>query len=91
MIGRAARNTEAHVVLYADKITGSMKLAIDETNRRRSMQQAYNAKHGITPTTVRRSVTKSIANSLSAEINAEDASHVQIGRDGALLPENWII
>jgi len=62
IIGRAARNTESKVVIYADAITGSMKAALDETNRRRVLQQAYNTKHGITPVTVKRSVVKSIAN-----------------------------
>lgn len=62
IIGRAARNTQARVILYADKITGSMAAAIDETSRRRKLQQEYNAKHGITPQTVRREVIKSIVN-----------------------------
>ncbi len=60
-IGRAARNVNARVIMYADKITGSMRAAIDETNRRRTLQQAHNAQHGITPRTVTREVTKSIS------------------------------
>ena len=70
-IGRAARNSEGHVVMYADTITQSMKAAIDETNRRRAAQQAYNEAHGITPTTIRKKVRDLIA--ISKDIaKAED-------------------
>ncbi len=60
-IGRAARNSKGHVVMYADTITDSMRVAIDETNRRRSIQQEYNAAHGITPKTIEKSVRDVIA------------------------------
>jgi excinuclease ABC subunit B len=62
IIGRAARNVEAKVILYTDTMTGSLKAAIDETERRRALQQAYNEKHGIVPKTVKREVVKSIVN-----------------------------
>src|SRR5436853_1144864 len=53
-IGRAARNVEGRVILYADSMTGSMERAINETNRRRTIQVAYNTKHGITPKTIQK-------------------------------------
>ena len=69
-IGRAARNSEGHVIMYADKITDSMRVAIDETERRRKIQQEYNEEHGITPTTIQKSVRDLIA--ISKKVAAEE-------------------
>lgn len=60
-IGRAARNSEGHVIMYADKITESMRVALEETQRRREIQEAYNKQHGITPTTIQKSVRELIS------------------------------
>ncbi|NLU51008.1 MAG: excinuclease ABC subunit UvrB [Syntrophomonadaceae bacterium] len=66
-IGRAARNIEGRVIMYADKITPSMRLAIDETNRRRTIQMEYNRKHGITPRTVQKEVRPRIEATIAEE------------------------
>ena len=69
-IGRAARNAEGHVIMYADTVTDSMRQAIDETMRRRQIQMAYNEEHGITPTTIQKSVRDLI--SISKKVAAEE-------------------
>ncbi len=69
-IGRAARNANGHVIMYADVMTDSMKAAIDETNRRRIVQEKYNEEHGITPQTIKKSVRDLI--SISKEIEKEE-------------------
>lgn len=69
-VGRAARNSEGHVIMYADKITDSMRAAIDETARRRKLQQEYNEAHGITPKTIQKAVRELI--SISKKVAAEE-------------------
>ena len=71
-IGRAARNSEGHVIMYADSITDSMRTAIEETRRRREIQQKYNEEHGITPTTIKKAVRDLIAISKAAEESREE-------------------
>ena len=66
-VGRAARNVEGHVIMYADNMTESMEKAISETNRRREIQQKYNDEHGITPTSIRKAVRELVTISSSVE------------------------
>ncbi len=70
-IGRAARNTEGKVIMYADELTDSMEKAITETNRRRQIQEAYNQEHGITPQTIRKSVRDTIKATIVEDIQNE--------------------
>lgn len=74
-IGRAARNADGHVIMYADSWTDSMKKAIEETNRRRSIQEKYNKEHGITPQTIKKAVRDLI--SISKKVEGEDTTHLK--------------
>ncbi|HMS21421.1 excinuclease ABC subunit UvrB [uncultured Sphingorhabdus sp.] len=80
-IGRAARNVDGRVILYADRVTGSMERAMRETDRRREKQRAYNELHGITPTTIKRNIHNIVADTASrdgvlVEIDAEGANNL---------------
>ena len=85
-IGRAARNSEGHVIMYADTITDSMRLALDETERRRAIQMAYNEEHGITPKTIRKSVRDLI--SISKKVAREE---MQLKKDPESMSEKELL
>lgn len=70
-VGRAARNTEGRVIMYADELTESMEKAISETNRRRKLQMEYNKEHGITPKTIKKSVRDVIKATVVEDIGAK--------------------
>ncbi|OCC25006.1 excinuclease ABC subunit B [Croceicoccus estronivorus] len=85
-IGRAARNVDGKVILYADRITGSMERAMAETERRREKQRAYNEEHGITPQTIKRQIADIVAHSAAAdgvtvEIETEDGRNNLVGHN----------
>ncbi|TLS38520.1 excinuclease ABC subunit UvrB [Pseudalkalibacillus caeni] len=79
-IGRAARNSNGHVIMYADKITDSMNTAIEETGRRRTIQQEFNEKHGITPQTIQKEVRDVIRATVTAETDEEFKEAPKIGK-----------
>jgi len=76
-IGRAARNVEGHVIMYADTITDSMRVAIDETMRRRTIQEAYNKEHHITP----RTIHKEIRDLITTTAQEDKVSHTSSEKD----------
>ena len=79
-IGRAARNSNGHVIMYADRITNSMELAISETKRRRAIQEEYNEKHGITPLTIQKEIRDSIRATQAAEDQDENKPSASFGK-----------
>ncbi len=87
-IGRSARNVNATVILYADKMTEAMKVAIEETNRRRQLQQQYNEAHGITPQTIKKNIRFGIDHDLTAHRQAQEV--VARGQSTAVVTDEYL-
>ena len=91
-IGRAARNANGRVIMYADRVTDSMQRAISETERRRSIQMAYNEKHGIVPKTIQKGVRDSIeATKIAEEVESYDVNDVRDLKDEAEISQAIIV
>ena len=91
-IGRAARNANGRVIMYADRVTDSMQRAISETERRRSIQMAYNEKHGIVPKTIQKGVRDSIeATRIAEEVESYDVNDVRALKDEAQISQAIIV
>jgi excinuclease ABC subunit B len=80
-VGRAARHVEGRVIMYADSITGSMKRTIDETNRRRAIQEKYNVEHGITPAGISKDIEKGMRPDLPEEAKTAKLNLKKIPKD----------
>jgi len=94
-IGRAARNVDSKVILYADKITNSMKIALDETNRRRTIQSDYNIKHGITPVSIKKHIGEIIESVAEHDYYTVDTKskkyEVKLGHNAKDDPEAYLV
>lgn len=90
-IGRAARNDKGHVIMYADVVTGSMQMAIDETNRRRAIQMEYNRVHGITPTTILKSKEAILAQTKAADSKRDAKNYFDVDEVATSLAADPVV